>query len=118
MRQGPTRAALLTGRYQQRFGHEFNGPNRPVAGFSMSDMGLDPNEVTIGEAMQALGYRHMAAVLRGEAGLAEAVEKMKRDTRQYAKRQMTFFSSLPDVQWISPDETGVIESLVSTFFFG
>ncbi|MBC7853079.1 MAG: sulfatase [Pirellulaceae bacterium] len=47
----PTRAALMTGRYQQRFGHEFNpGPN-PVAQF-----GLPLTEVTLADKLQAGGY--------------------------------------------------------------
>jgi arylsulfatase A-like enzyme len=50
----------LTGRYQQRFGHEFNGPNDPVPGYSLDDMGLDPSEVTVAEALREEGYRTMA----------------------------------------------------------
>lgn len=57
----PSRAGLLTGRYQQRFGHEFNGPSRPQPGFTQDDMGLDPGEVTIGEAFRREGYRTFAA---------------------------------------------------------
>ncbi len=56
----PSRAGLLTGRYQQRFGHECNGPTRPEPGYSQSDMGLDPSEATIGDVLQARGYRTMA----------------------------------------------------------
>ena len=56
----PSRAGLLTGRYQQRFGHEFNGPNDPVPGYSLDDMGLDPSEVTVAEALREEGYRTMA----------------------------------------------------------
>lgn len=56
----PSRAGLLTGRYQQRFGQEFNGPSKPQPDFSTADMGLDPREVTFGEAFQRIGYRTMA----------------------------------------------------------
>ena len=45
----PSRAGLLTGRYQQRFGHEANSPRRPD--------GMDTNEFTMGQAFQRLGYR-------------------------------------------------------------
>jgi arylsulfatase A-like enzyme len=56
----PSRAGLMTGRYQQRFGHEFNGPNSPVPGYSMADMGLDPAELTMGNRMQEAGYHTIA----------------------------------------------------------
>lgn len=49
----PTRAGLMTGRYQQRFGHEFNpGPaqNNP-------DFGLRSSEVTLAERLQSAGYK-------------------------------------------------------------
>lgn len=43
------------------------------------------------QAMQAIGYRHLLAHLQGEAGLEETVRLIKRDTRRFAKRQMTWF---------------------------
>src|SRR5438552_2123617 len=49
----PTRAALMTGRYQQRFGHEFNpGP----AQITPSTFGLSLTERTIGDRFKELGY--------------------------------------------------------------
>lgn len=45
----PSRAGFITGRYQQRFGHEANGTPRPL--------GMDVNERTMGQAFQELGYR-------------------------------------------------------------
>ena len=45
----PSRAGLMTGRYQQRFGHEGNSPRRPF--------GMDTQERTMGQAFQSLGYR-------------------------------------------------------------
>jgi len=46
------------------------------------------------EASQALGYRELAAVLRGEATLPEAVSRIQTRTRQFAKRQLTWFRGL------------------------
>ena len=40
--------------------------------------------------MQAIGYKEAAAALRGECSRAEAVETIKRETRRYAKRQLTW----------------------------
>jgi tRNA dimethylallyltransferase len=48
--------------------------------------GLDPAL----PAMQAVGVRELAAYLRGEVGLAEALEAAQRETRRYAKRQLTW----------------------------
>ncbi len=56
----PSRAGLLTGRYQQRFGFEFNMTGKPAEGYSRSDMGMDPQERTIANEMQAKGYRTIA----------------------------------------------------------
>ncbi len=55
----PSRAGLLTGRYQQRFGHEFNNFAIPINGFGKDDMGLHVDEKTIGDAFGANGYRTM-----------------------------------------------------------
>jgi len=49
----PTRAGLLTGRYQQRFGHEFNPQLLSQGG---AGQGLDPREVTIANRMKDAGY--------------------------------------------------------------
>jgi len=43
------------------------------------------------QAMQAIGYRHLLAHLQGEAGFEETVRLIKRDTRRFAKRQITWF---------------------------
>jgi len=56
------------------------------------------------KAMKSLGYRHLTAYLDGETGLAEAVSLIKRDTRRFAKRQMTWFRADGEIQWISPAE--------------
>ena len=55
-------------------------------------------------AMQAIGYKEIAAALRGERSMAEAVETIKRESRRYAKRQLTWLRGRPDVFWIRWDE--------------
>ena len=58
------------------------------------------------KAFQALGYRYVLSVLRGELSQPEAIELTCRDTRRYAKRQMTWFRKEPGVSWIdSPGES-------------
>ncbi|MES1180584.1 MAG: tRNA dimethylallyltransferase, partial [Verrucomicrobiota bacterium] len=58
-------------------------------------------------AMQAIGYRQVVEHLRGERGLAETVELVKIRTRQFAKRQLTWFRRHGNCKWIElkPDET-------------
>lgn len=55
-------------------------------------------------ALQALGYRHLAAHLRGEQTLDEAIRRTKRDTRRFAKRQVTWWKREPSLRWL-PWET-------------
>jgi tRNA dimethylallyltransferase len=53
---------------------------------------------------RALGYRHVLRLLRGEIDRPEAVNLTRIDTRQYAKRQMTWFRKMAGVAWFSPDD--------------
>lgn len=55
------------------------------------------------QAMQALGVRQVIRHLRGELSLAEAIELTKRDTRRYAKRQLTWFRRHGRVRWVNID---------------
>ncbi|MBN2206632.1 MAG: tRNA (adenosine(37)-N6)-dimethylallyltransferase MiaA [Candidatus Aminicenantes bacterium] len=57
---------------------------------------------------RALGYRRVLAFLRGESTLARAVELTKTETRQYAKRQMTWFRRMNDIAWIPADDTEAV----------
>ncbi|MDC4223877.1 MAG: tRNA (adenosine(37)-N6)-dimethylallyltransferase MiaA [Candidatus Manganitrophus sp.] len=58
-------------------------------------------------SMRGLGYKQMTRYLRGEQTREEAIATLKRDTRHYAKRQMTWFRADPKIEWIDlkPDET-------------
>jgi tRNA dimethylallyltransferase len=51
-------------------------------------------------AMQALGYRQVVEHLRGEHSLPETIELVKIKTRQFAKRQLTWFRNQLNLQWI------------------
>ena len=55
-------------------------------------------------AMQGLGYKEIIAYLLGEITLEEAVYLIKRDTRHFAKRQLTWFRRERDVIWIEKDK--------------
>jgi tRNA dimethylallyltransferase len=53
---------------------------------------------------RALGYKQVLKYLGGEISLEEAIASTKRDTRHYAKRQMTWFRKISGIHWFSPDE--------------
>jgi len=57
-------------------------------------------------SMQGLAYRQIACCLRGRGSLEEAVARLKRDSRRYAKRQYTWFRAQPGVQWLNVSEYG------------
>lgn len=65
----------------------------------LKDMGLTKNDVS----MQGLGYKEILGFLEGEMSLEEAVYTIKRDTRHFAKRQLTWFRREPDAVWIDCD---------------
>lgn len=68
------------------------------------------------KSLRALGYRHLVAYLHGELGLEEAVAAIKRDTRRYAKRQLTWFKADPEIRWFHPREVEQILALLREFF--
>lgn len=55
-------------------------------------------------SMQALGYKEIMMYLDGEISLEEAVEAIKKGTRKYAKRQLSWFRRLPEIQWFDVSE--------------
>jgi tRNA dimethylallyltransferase len=68
-------------------------------------------------SMRGLGYRHMVKVIRGEWGMSEAVHLQKRDTRRYAKRQLTWFHHQEKVEWFSAPfcVEGILETIRAFF---
>lgn len=68
----------------------------------LKDHGYDRNLVS----MQGLGYKEMFPYLDGICSLEDAVEIIKRDTRHFAKRQLTWFRREPDVVWLEQQEFG------------
>lgn len=58
-------------------------------------MGLDSESIS----MKGIGYKEMIAYFNGEYGRDEAIELVKRSSRRYAKRQLTWFRRYDDMQW-------------------
>lgn len=63
-------------------------------------------------SMQGLGYKEILDYLEGNSSLSEAVYRIKRDTRHFAKRQLTWFRREPDVIWVDKTELGYREDAV------
>ncbi|MDE7123417.1 MAG: tRNA (adenosine(37)-N6)-dimethylallyltransferase MiaA [Alistipes sp.] len=55
-------------------------------------------------ALQTVGYREFFDYFEGRTGYAEAVEAIKRNSRRYAKRQMTWFRRDPEVRWFGREQ--------------
>lgn len=71
-------------------------------------------------SMQGLGYKEILDYLNGECTLEEAVYILKRDTRHFAKRQLTWFKRERDVRWVnleefSEDKEKVLKYLIRDF---
>ena len=63
-------------------------------------------------ALQAIGYKELLPYLRGECSLDEAVIKLKRETRHYAKRQLSWFRRMNDARMVYVDDYADIGTLV------
>jgi tRNA dimethylallyltransferase len=66
--------------------------------------------------LQALGYRHLINYLTGVWSWDEALTLLARDTRRYAKRQFTWFSSDPYIRWFHPDQIEEMAAALAEFF--
>ncbi|MBQ3523057.1 MAG: tRNA (adenosine(37)-N6)-dimethylallyltransferase MiaA [Clostridia bacterium] len=67
-------------------------------------------------ACQAIGYKELAPYFRGDATLDECVEKLKLETRHYAKRQLTWFRKNENVNWVYPDDYENNEEMYNCVF--
>lgn len=63
-------------------------------------------------SMQGLGYKELLSYLEGEITLDEAIYIIKRDTRHFAKRQITWFKREKDVIWINKKQYGYDEAAI------
>ncbi len=66
-------------------------------------------------SMQGLGYKEILEYLEGECTLEEAVCRIKRDTRHFAKRQLTWFRREREVVWISKQDFGYDNSRILAY---
>jgi tRNA dimethylallyltransferase len=66
-------------------------------------------------SMQGLGYKDIAVYLDGEVSYEEAVRLLKRNTRHFAKRQLSWFRHMKDIEWLEVPEEANISLLLHKF---
>lgn len=74
---------------------------------SVLDMGYS-RDIT---ALDTVGYKEWFPYLDGESSFEECLEKVKADSRHYAKRQVTWFRAMKDFNRIDPDEPGTVDAI-------
>ncbi len=67
------------------------------------------------KSMQSIGYRHAVEYLAGRRSLDETRRLFCRDTRRYAKRQLTWFRADPEVRWLKPPEIEKAQKMAKHF---
>ncbi len=65
-------------------------------------------------ALQTVGYTELFDYLDGKQTFDEAVEAIKKNTRQYAKRQMTWFKKDASIQWLAPGVWGNLKKIIKS----
>lgn len=60
-------------------------------------------------ALDTVGYKEFFPYIDGDSSLGECIEQMKRNTRRYAKRQLTWFRSRPHITWIDASDVSEIQ---------
>lgn len=59
-------------------------------------------------ALQTVGYQEIFGFMDGQYDQAEAIRLLKRNSRRYAKRQLTWFKRDEQIKWFKPDDTNSI----------
>ena len=73
---------------------------------------LDRGYSPVLRPLRAIGYRHMIGHLKGHIGLNDTVASLKRDTRRYAKRQLTWFRHEDEIEWLSVEGSTLSERVL------
>ena len=75
---------------------------------SLLRKGFDPQA----SALRTIGYKEIVEYLNGNLKFEEAVEKAKMRTRNFAKRQLTWFKKIPGIHWYSSEEPAIINHII------
>ena len=66
----------------------------------------------LGTVCQAIGYKELVPYFRGEASLEESLDKIRQNSRKYAKRQLTWFRRDERINWIFLDEISKFDEII------
>ena len=78
----------------------------------LMERGLAESDIS----MKGIGYKEIIGYLKGRCDLSEAVDLVKKNTRHYAKRQLTWFKRYEDMQWFNISEYDSDESCLEEIF--
>jgi len=67
------------------------------------------------KSMRSIGYRHLIDFIKERCSWDETIRTLKRDTRRYAKRQLTWFKADPEIVWREPGQLREIQRLIKKF---
>ena len=76
------------------------GSRSGAGGAQLLEQGVAPEC----QSMQSIGYRQMVWYLNGSMDYAAAVDKLKQATRNFAKRQITWYKKMPYIHWLHLDD--------------
>jgi tRNA dimethylallyltransferase len=79
-------------------------------GGQLLEMGYDEKT----PPLQAMTYRNVLSYIRGNQGREDMVRLIKRETRHYARRQLTWFRRDPDIKWFAPQDENMISRAVES----
>lgn len=74
--------------------------------------GVSPNN----QSMQGIGYKEVIQYLKGESDLAATAENIKRATRHFAKRQLTWYRKMPYIQWVETDSFSEYDKMLAYIY--
>ncbi len=77
----------------------------------LEDLGYSQNLAPL----KTLGYKELISYLEGDSSLPEAVEMIKKKTRNYAKRQLTWFRKEEHTAWFDAETKGLVQRIVEKF---
>jgi len=75
---------------------------------SLLDKGYDSNL----NSLQTIGYKELISYIKGETSLDNTIKLIKRNTKRYAKRQMTWFKGMTNVHWLELPTDNIVEKIL------
>lgn len=97
-------------RVEQMFALGLEAEIRDILGKGLADRNS--------QSMQAIGYKEFFDMFDGKCGIDEVKERIKQNTRRYAKRQLSWLRRYKFAHWVACDDTDTIENTVQTFLKG